>query len=64
MRRKVKCKHQWVADGPYVSCALCGGGRECRGWKAACKRLLRPLPQRLDDSDDDSPDGKDDQGRP
>jgi hypothetical protein len=22
------------------------------------------LPQRLDDSDDDSPDGKDDQGRP
>lgn len=40
--KAMSCRHTFVATGPYVSCSKCGGGRECRGWKAACKRLLPP----------------------
>jgi len=38
------CRHRFVAVGPYVQCDLCKGGRELRGWKAACRRLLGPRP--------------------
>ncbi len=37
--RRDRCRHEWTDIGGYVCCAKCGGGRECRGWKAACTRF-------------------------